>query len=138
MQHSFKTTNPLPLPAKPSQKWNITRPTQKERCSLSSLALRDSGLMSMVDPLPLNQTKGPWNPPPRRTWQTHQPGCSACYCTSRAMLHYLLLPQQGNGPAQYPLSLQSTSWPQHSTGYCHSSCLPVSRLEGSILTSLHE
>ena len=39
----------------------------------------------MVDPLPLHQTTSPWNPSPRRTWQTHQPGCSTCYCSSWAM-----------------------------------------------------
>ena len=26
------------------------------------------------------------NPSPRRTWQTHQPICSTCYCASRAMI----------------------------------------------------
>ena len=30
------------------------------------------------------------------------------------------------------------SWPQHPIGYCHSSCLPVPRLEGSISRSLCE
>ena len=30
------------------------------------------------------------------------------------------------------------SWPWHPTGHCHSSCLPVHRLEGSISTSLCE
>ena len=57
----------------------------EERCSLSSSEWTDSELTSMVDPLPSNQTTSPWNPSPRRTWQTCQPGCSTCYCTSRAM-----------------------------------------------------
>ena len=39
----------------------------------------------MVDPLPLNQITSLWNPSPRRTWQTCQPSCNACYCASRAM-----------------------------------------------------
>ena len=32
-----------------------------------------------------DQTTSPWNASPKRTWQTCQPGCSTCYCTSRAM-----------------------------------------------------
>ena len=28
----------------------------------------------------------PWNPSPRRAWQTHQPICSTCYYTSRATI----------------------------------------------------
>ena len=36
--------------------------------------------------LPLSQTTNPWNPSPRITWQTHQPACSACYCTYRATI----------------------------------------------------
>ena len=40
----------------------------------------------MVDPLPSNQTTSPWNPSPRRTCQTCQPGSSPCYCSSRAMI----------------------------------------------------
>ena len=80
----------------------------------------------------------PWNRSSRRTWQTYQPGCSTCYCASRLWLHSLLPPQQRNGPAWCPLFLQSTSWPQHPTGNCHSSCSSVCRPEGSISTSLHE
>ena len=40
----------------------------------------------MVGLLPSSQTTSLWNPSPRRTWQTHKPICSACYCTSRAMI----------------------------------------------------
>ena len=61
-------------------------PTSKERCLLLSLEWRESELTSMVDPLPSNQTTSPWNSSPRRTWQTCQPSCSACYCASRAMI----------------------------------------------------
>ena len=86
MQCFCRTTNPLPLPAKPSPKLNAATPTLKERWSLLSLEQRDSELASMVDPLPLSQTTSPWNPSPRRTWQTCQPSCSACYCASRAMI----------------------------------------------------
>ena len=42
--------------------------------------------MSMVGLSPSSQTTNPWNPSPRRTWQTHQPAYSTCYCTSRAMI----------------------------------------------------
>ena len=42
--------------------------------------------MSMVGLSPSSQTTNPCNPSPRRTWQTHQPICSACYCASRAMI----------------------------------------------------
>ena len=40
----------------------------------------------MVGLSPLSQTTNPWNPSLRRTWQTCQPICSTCYCTSRAMI----------------------------------------------------
>ena len=53
---------------------------------LSSLEQRDSELTSMVDPLPSHQTTCPWNPSPRRTWQTNQPGYSTCYCASSIMI----------------------------------------------------
>ena len=133
-----RTTNPLLLPAKPSSKLSAFMPTSKERCLLSSLKQRDSECMSMVDPLPSNQTTTPWNPSPRRTWQTCQPGCSACYCTSRAMITSSITTPVWKWPAWHPLLLQSTSWPWHPTGHCHSPCLPVPRVEGSLSTSLHE
>ena len=47
---------------------------------------RDSECMSTVGLSPSSQTTSPWNPSPRRIWQTCQPVCSACYCTSRAMI----------------------------------------------------
>ena len=40
----------------------------------------------MVGLSPSSKTASPWNPSPRRTWQTHQPICRMCYCTSRAMI----------------------------------------------------
>ena len=39
----------------------------------------------MVGLSSFSQTTSTWNPSPRRTWQTHQPACSACYCASGAM-----------------------------------------------------
>ena len=42
--------------------------------------------MSMVGFLPSSQTTSPWNPSPRRNWQTCKPICSACYCASRAKI----------------------------------------------------
>ena len=99
----------------------------------------DSELTSMVDPLPLNQTTSPWNPSPRRTWQTHQPSCSACYCASRAMTTLSITASVRKWPCLNTLSLlQSTSWPCHSTGHCHSPCSTIPRAEGSISTRLCE
>ena len=37
-----------------------------------------------------------------------------------------------------PSLTSSMSWPQHSTGHCHSSCPLIPRVEGNISTSLHE
>ena len=62
----------------------------------------------MVDPLPSNQTTSPWSPSLRRTWQTHQPNCSTCYCGSRAMTTFSV-----TTPTQHPLLLQSMSWTWH-------------------------
>ena len=55
-----------------------------ERCLLSSSELKDSELTSAVEPLPSSQTISPWNPSPRRTWQT----CGV------AWLHHMLLQLQ--------------------------------------------
>ena len=62
----LQNNKPIAFASKASLKQNAIMPTLKERCSLSSSELRDSELMSMVDPLPLNQTTSPWNPSPRK------------------------------------------------------------------------
>ena len=59
---------------------------ERERCWLPSLEWRDSKHTTMVGLSSSSQTTSPWNPSPRRTWHTCQPTCSACYCTSRAMI----------------------------------------------------
>ena len=86
VQYFCRTTNLLPLSKKPSLKLNVAMPALKEKCLLLSSEQRDSELTSMVDHLPLSQTTRPSNPSPRRTWQTHQPTCSACNCASRDMI----------------------------------------------------
>ena len=51
-----------------------------------SLKQRGSECMSMIGLSSSSQTTSPWNPSPRRTWQTCQPTWSTCYCASRAMI----------------------------------------------------
>ena len=45
--------------------------------------------MSTVGLLQSSQTISPWNPSPRRTWQTCQPTCSTCYCAYNSTIRYL-------------------------------------------------
>ena len=94
--------------------------------------------MSMVGLSPLSQTTSPWNPSPRKTWQTHQPICSACYCASKATITLSITALVRKWP--YPThSLGSVlSWTQHPTGHCHPPCSPVPTEEESIPTSLCE
>ena len=44
----------------------------------------------------------PWNASPRRTWQTHQPSCSTCYCASRAMTTFSITAPVRKWPCQMP------------------------------------
>ena len=94
--------------------------------------------MCMGGLLPLSQTTSPWNPSPRRTWQTHQPICSTCYCTSRATITPSATTPVRKWPCSDTRLVQSTSWTWHPAGHCHPPCSPVPREEGSIPTSLCE
>ena len=86
-----------------------------------------------------SQTTSPWNPSPRRTWQAHQPTCSACYCTFRATITPSFTAPVRKWPClTHCLLVQATSWTWHPTGHCHPPCSPVPREEGSIPTSLCE
>ena len=85
VQHFSKTTNLLPSPSKAPTKTECHYANIEREMLAVIFRLRDSELTSMVGPLPLNQTTSPWNPSPKRTWQTHQPSYSTCYCTSRVM-----------------------------------------------------
>ena len=50
-----------------------------------SLELNSSGLMSMVDPSPLNLTISHWNQSLRRALQMHLSGCSTCSYTYKGI-----------------------------------------------------
>ena len=66
----------------------------------------------MVDPLPSNQTTSPWNPSPRRTWQTCQPSYSTCHCTSRAMTTFSITAPVRKWPCLMPSHLSPHPGPE--------------------------
>ena len=92
----------------------------------------------MVGLLPLSQTTSPWNPSPRRTWQTCQAICSACYCASMAMITLSITTPVRRWPCPTHSLGSVHVLDQHPTGHCHPPCLHVPREEGSIPTSLCE
>ena len=81
----LQMANPWLLPARPHPETECWY-TNIERDVSCCLWSREIPNMPAVGLSPLSQTTSTWNPSPRRTLQTHQPICSACYCTSRATI----------------------------------------------------